>query len=532
MKRSLRFLLSIISGVLLSLAWLGFPGWILFVAFLPLLLLEDYFQNNKKDFLSISFWGHAYLAFIVWNLLTTWWVMHATVLGAMVAVFVNSLLMSAIWWLAYKVRTVLPSRLGYLALIVFWLSFEYFHYHWQIEWPWLQLGNGFANTIQLIQWYEFTGVQGGSLWVLIINLLFFQILKKVVACKSAKPHLIAIVTLVLIILVPMVISKLRYARYEENGNEKTIAIVQPNIDPYSESHNAQANNEKVSKFINLANQVLNDSIEFLVGPETVLEQQWIEERIKDYLQFQRLEVLATSRTNLNFVIGASTYKIYEEGEELSSTARTMNDGTRFDAYNTALMINSEGKVQSYHKSILVPGVEKMPFRGLMKIMEKLIINLGGTTGTLGKQDEPTNLVALDGTPVAAIVCYESVFGEYISEFVQKGAELIFVITNDGWWKNTPGYKQHLSFSSLRAIETRRSIARSANTGISCFINQRGDISQATNWWEEATIKGTLKTNKHLTFYVKYGDYISRVAVFMSVLLLLYFVSNWLRNRKE
>ena len=107
--------------------------------------------------------------------------------------------------------------------------------------------------------------------------------------------------------------------------------------------------------------------------------------------------------------------------------------------------------------------------------------------------------------------------------MKKGAELIFIITNDGWWKNTPGYKQHMSFARLRAIETRRSIARSANTGISCFISQRGDVSQPTPWWQEAAISGSINANSELTFYVKHGDYIARVALFLSVLLVLLLV---------
>ena len=122
--------------------------------------------------------------------------------------------------------------------------------------------------------------------------------------------------------------------------------------------------------------------------------------------------------------------------------------------------------------------------------------------------------------MAPVICYESIFGEYVTGYVQKGAELIFIITNDGWWKNTPGYKQHMSFARLRAIETRRSIARSANTGISCFINQRGDVSQPTGWWVDAAIKGTINANDEITFYVKYGDYIARISLFVSALLLL------------
>ena len=118
------------------------------------------------------------------------------------------------------------------------------------------------------------------------------------------------------------------------------------------------------------------------------------------------------------------------------------------------------------------------------------------------------------------------------QYVRKGAQLIFIITNDGWWKNTPGYKQHLSFARLRAIETRRSIARSANTGISCFINQRGEISQATEWWVPASIKGNLNANSAITFYVKHGDYIARVAIFMSIVLLANLLVVKTINRKN
>jgi apolipoprotein N-acyltransferase len=162
----------------------------------------------------------------------------------------------------------------------------------------------------------------------------------------------------------------------------------------------------------------------------------------------------------------------------------------------------------------------MPFRKYLGFLGDIVINIGGTTNSLGRQDEPSNFVAENETKVAPVICYESVFGEYVTKYVNKGAEMIFIITNDGWWKNTPGYHQHLSFARLRAIETRRSIARCANTGISCFIDQRGNISQATQWWVPTAIKGTINSNNKMTFYVRFGDYIARIALFVSVLLVL------------
>ena len=89
-----------------------------------------------------------------------------------------------------------------------------------------------------------------------------------------------------------------------------------------------------------------------------------------------------------------------------------------------------------------------------------------------------------------------------------------VITNDGWWGNTPGYRQHLSYSSLRAIETRRAIARSANTGISAFIDERGEIISSTGWWQQEKLLARLPLNDRQTVFVTYGDITGRVSVFL------------------
>jgi apolipoprotein N-acyltransferase len=163
----------------------------------------------------------------------------------------------------------------------------------------------------------------------------------------------------------------------------------------------------------------------------------------------------------------------------------------------------------------------MPFENIFGFMDKFVVSLGGTTGSLGSDDE---IVVFEdnGITVGVPICYESVFGAYLTGFVVQGAELLFVVTNDGWWKNSPGYMQHFSFARLQAISLRRSLARSANTGISGFINQRGEVVQQTTWWEQDAIKGTLNRNNSLTFYAKTGDFIARVSLFMFVLMLLSF----------
>jgi apolipoprotein N-acyltransferase len=223
------------------------------------------------------------------------------------------------------------------------------------------------------------------------------------------------------------------------------------------------------------------------------------------------------------LMGVSTLKVYNSKAEATETARKFIDADMyFDIFNTAAFFSNKEKNQFYHKSRLVPGVEKMPFPKFFKLFESFAIELGGTSGSLGSQKEPSVFkVKGDELCIASIICYESIYGGLVGDFVSKGANLIGIITNDGWWGDTPGYKQHLNYARLLAIEHRRSVVRSANTGISAIINQTGEITNATNWWEESTLKQTVNLNNELTFYTRFGDWIAflmLIGAFFSIIL--------------
>jgi apolipoprotein N-acyltransferase len=114
------------------------------------------------------------------------------------------------------------------------------------------------------------------------------------------------------------------------------------------------------------------------------------------------------------------------------------------------------------------------------------------------------------------------YGEYINEYVRNGAQFLAIITNDGWWNNSPGHKQLLSYSKIRAIESRRDIARSANTGISAVINKRGDVLKTIGYNESGVINSSINLSNQITFYVKYGDYIYRIALFFFLIIVLFY----------
>jgi apolipoprotein N-acyltransferase len=119
----------------------------------------------------------------------------------------------------------------------------------------------------------------------------------------------------------------------------------------------------------------------------------------------------------------------------------------------------------------------------------------------------------------------------VTDYVKKGAEAIFIITNDGWWKNTNGYKQHLYYASLRAIETRRPVVRAANTGVSSLIDIRGNRTYETGWWTRAIIKGEIYPETRITTYVKYGDSLLVGSLFISgIIIFIVFIAFPIRKK--
>jgi apolipoprotein N-acyltransferase len=165
----------------------------------------------------------------------------------------------------------------------------------------------------------------------------------------------------------------------------------------------------------------------------------------------------------------------------------------------------------------VPGAEFLPFRDFLPFLKPLVDMLQGSVAGLTGQ-KTRDVFHSDVADVAPVICYESVYGQYVGGYVRNGANIIFIVTNDGWWDLSPGHIQHLKIGAMRAIEHRRPIARSANTGTSCFINIRGDILQPTKYEETIAIKAKVSPGHSITFYTRWGDMIARIAVFLAVLI--------------
>ncbi|MBW7848113.1 MAG: apolipoprotein N-acyltransferase [Bacteroidales bacterium] len=524
MKRKYFIGLSLLSAFLLSLAWPanGFVP-LLFIAWVPLLMVEDKFSSNAGKAAQKGLFAYAYLTFVVWNALTTWWIWNSTGFGAIMAIGLNSLFMTTVFWLFhYTKRKLFQNGKGHFILIIYWMTWEWFHLDWDLSWPWLNLGNAFASQHTWIQWYEYTGTAGGTLWVLIVNILVFKILKLILEKKTSQiTFKLQVASLSIILLAPILISKMIYRNYQETGEKVEVVVVQPNFDPYTEQYEVPPE-QVIERNLNLASAEISHETKFVVSPESAIQEEIWMELTDSSTGLQIVKSFAEAHPQLAVVIGASTFSHVPANHEDDPAARKFRrgDGYYF-AHNTAFFVDSAGNFPFYYKSKLTPGVEMMPSWRLLRPLKNFAIDLGGTVGTLKTSDTRTVFTHRDGkSKVGTIICYESIYGEFVAKFVLNGANLLFIITNDGWWGNTPGHRQHLSFARLRAIETRRSIARSANTGISGFFDQRGDLFQATAYAQQAVIKQNLTLNDNITFYVKTGDYLSRIAALISGLFAL------------
>jgi len=523
MKNKTLILLSLLGAFILHLAWTNWcPGFIIFFGFVPLLYIEQYIAKNKLS--SITLYKYSIITFLVWNLLSTWWILFASFPGMLVAVLINTFLFSGVFQIFHLFKKNTNPGTGYFGLVVFWIAFEYFYLNAEISWTWLNLGNAFAKNIKAIQWYEYTGVLGGSLWILIVNLLILRILNLIIN-KSANNLIIKnIVFTLLIIFVPIILSLIRFYQYNEKEKPVNVVTVQPNVDPY-EKFVSLSNFEQTIDLINIAQPYVDENTDYVVCPETAITSYTEISTLNTNRYVRMIKEFVKNYPQSKFIVGFTLKKTYIPGEKLSPTAQQNSIGLYYDTYNSALQIDTTDNIQIYHKSQLVVGVEKMPYPRILKFLKKIMVYLGGTFRSHGTQEERENLVSPDKEmSVAPVICWENVFGEYVSDYVKKGARLIFVITNEGWWGNTQGHRQLNHYSRLRAIENRRSVVRSANTGISSVINQKGEIIETLGWWKKGAIKGTVNANDTMTFYTLHGDYLGRTALFFSLLCLLLFIA--------
>ncbi|MFA7445360.1 MAG: apolipoprotein N-acyltransferase [Flavobacteriaceae bacterium] len=517
------FLLALLSGILFSISWptYGFPIFI-FGAFIPILFVEQNIRTTFKNTKARVF-GYAFLTFLIWNFITTGWIYYADLFGMIFAILFNTLMMSLMFLLYHISAKRFSQKLSLLFFASLWMSFEYLHLHWDFSWPWLNLGNVFSENITWIQWYEFTGTFGGSLWVLAVNIFVFYGLLHGKNIRQILPKF------ALFTGIPIVISLGMFHFYEIEGEQKEVIVLQPNIDPYNEKYDF-TNNQITSLLLTETDKLITENTEFVIAPETVLAENLPFDRFLYSDVPHTLRNYIEQHPNVQFLWGIDTYDLFTDESKATIQSNQLREDLWGNFYNMAIFVNGDYELQKYYKSKLVAGIETLPLKPILEpVLGNIMLDLGGTISVKTTQKDRSVFTANDQTKIAPIICYESVYGEYVTGYVKNGADFLAIITNDAWWDETQGHKQHLSLARLRTIETRRDIARSANTGISAFINQKGEITSQTQYNEKTALLGKVTLNKKQTLYVLLGDYIAKISVLVTGILFVMLFFRKIRN---
>jgi apolipoprotein N-acyltransferase len=532
MNRYLLAALSVIGGIITGLAWTSFgTSLLMLISFVPFFLIASHIYENKKRYTPNAFFLYLLPGFVIFCILAMGWVRVASIPAAITIILGLSFLMSFSLWLSYLVWSRVGNTAGFISVIAFWCLYEYLSLHINILTPWLNLGNGLAKDIVFIQWYEVTGTSGGTVWILLSNLLLGISIRSFHRKSPAKYA--AIITWIMIVIIPSAISLYRYHTIKENDSKcSEVVIIQPNVDPYTQKFVIPFD-KQLKRVLAIAAEKTNRRTSWIVTPETTIDDPVNLHSILNDKYISDIRQFLKEYPQASFVTGMVSYRTYPGNAGIPSTStRKDASGLYSDYYNSAFRIDTGRNIEIYHKSKLVPGIEMQFLHGPGRLISKLLPGLGGTEWGYGIQEKRkvfTN--SSTGDKAAPVICYESIFGEYVTEYVRKGAELIFIITNDGWWKGTNGYRQHLNFASLRAIETRRPVARSANTGISCFINIRGNRTLESKWWDEEVLSGCINPENTMTPYVRYGDYLLRIGSLTAiVILIIVFISIPLKKK--
>lgn len=488
-----------------------------FIAWIPLFAIEDFAATKKRSGFTIFI--SSYLTFFIYNVGTTWWVKNASEDGAMMAFFANSLLMTIAFLIYHLLKRKLGSKWNGPIFICTWLTFEFFHFNWELSWPWLTYGNVFASVPSLVQWYSWTGVLGGTLWILVLNLLIYKIFRDNIWKHPSKKKYVA--AILIATFTPIFTSlSLYFTKNTTNGKTFHVTIVQPNIDPYNVKFE-KSNEQQLSDLIRLIDSKIDPKTQLVVAPETALYPNGAiyESNLRKELFNHLIREKRSSWNNAAFLIGASTFQTYSEK---NSSASDFNPyfNEWLEQYNSSLLFDDKTEPTIIHKSKLVLGVEKIPFLSTFPWLKEYAIEMKGGSGSLGTESTYRNF-NLDSVSFTSDVCYESVYGEFVAKQTKLGSQFIAIITNDGWWGDTPGYQQHFQFARLRAIENNKYVVRSANTGISGIINNRGDILTQTGWWKEAVINGEIHLNTKITLYQILGDFLGYIACCGLVIFILF-----------
>ncbi len=518
------------SGLLLGISFPPFRlPYFLFAALVPYLLVI----RKKSKLAEIN--RLTYLNFFVFSLITLYWVSSwmpeadpFLIASGVALIFFNPLVFMIPSTLYYFSKKYINESIAFWSYPFFFVTYEYLYSVTEFRFPWLTLGNGLAYFKNYIQIADIIGVYGLSLLVLFANAALTAIIKNYIEKELLNKKLFLF--LLLIIILPIIYGNVKLKERNNSGEDITVGLIQPNFDPWKKWNYGSAK-EQLDIYLRLSGSAVKKGAELIIWPETALPV---------YLLSGSYAVLVNKirrfvdSENVSLITGMPHIKMFKGKKSAPVDARRSQFGDYYYAsYNAVLaFLPHKRKIQEYGKIKLVPFGEKVPYVEYFPFIGKLIKwNVGISSWSTGRDTTVFELEGLrDGKNViirsAPIICIESIYSDFVAQFVKKGAELITVVTNDSWYGNSSGPYQHQAISFLRAVENRRFVVRAANGGISCIIDQYGEPLVASKMYERTIIVGKVKLLKGKTFFTSHPLLIPRGTLFITLAFVIFiFIKN-------
>ncbi|MGD0037605.1 MAG: apolipoprotein N-acyltransferase [Bacteroidota bacterium] len=524
--------LAVASGILLGFSFPPSPFYSLaYVAFIPMFFLfarlESFYQAAK----------YSYLFLLIFHLLTVYWTGGFVVgkdiwmmTAGTAVIFIHPIFFLPIVLLAFVAKKKLGLVHGLIAFALFWTSFEYLHSLGEYSFPWLTIGNSQAYDLNRIQIVEYSSVYGLTLQIFAFNIIAFLLIVNHAGGKwnFRSRKVLSLVS----VLVVLYFGSALYGKYVirkqsiDTKNGISVGIIQPNFDPWgkwggSYDDKWESYFHQLNYFFSETKQLSKFKPDIIFWPETAIPFHILLPRYSLFLS----ELLSLSDTlKLPIFTGLPTAEYFDSLHAPATAERIGTSNSYVESYNSAVLIQPNRIVGQIHKkSILVPFAERIPYAETFRwLIEPLKWNVGISSWGKGADTVVYLLLLKDGrqTKFSGMICYESVYPNYVREFVKHGANLLVIITNDSWWGNTSGAYQHAAFASLRAVETRRWVVQCANGGISMIVDPTGKRQLTTSLYTKTKFIADIGLLSDETFYVKYGDIVAQICLVASIMMLI------------
>ena len=515
-----RTLFAILSGVLMALAFPTRPDHALafvfgapwaFVALIPLFV--TLVSCSRRQGWRLGWW-----AGFTFNLIGLYWV--AFTQGGGPAVIAGTVCMAAylgLFWGAFTLLLVaMAQRWGPRSLAaapVLWTASEYALSLGELGFPWLLLGHSQGCYPAAIQYAEFTGVYGISFWIVVVNVLLYQFVSALGSDVSRRWAIVALVAVCAPILYGWtVLENSPSVDHPRQGDESATRVGEVRVGGVRVG--LVQNNLGLAKWSPGGLEKSFESLERLSRSVVASQPQqpdlivWPETALPCYLSLRP----QCSRRVQNLVATLGTPILTGASNVEPSTG---------EPYNAAFLIrDASSPPVAYAKMHLVPFGERTPFRDSFAFLRD--IDWTALTGDLGPaefargRERTTFELPASGATFAALICFESVFPDFVRNSVAEGAEFLVNITNDSWFGRTAGPYQHAQLTVMRAVENRRAIARCATSGISLFVDPYGRTFDRTPIFAEAVVSRELPRSRLLTFYTRHGDWFAQLSTAMVV----------------